>query len=144
MRITDSPRATPDTLDSAGNNGEVSQLFDTADVVVRLRDRNEVPTFEPFVIDVPEISGKRTLIGEPLVNGAGDPDIYSRNKLAFTIVAGDPEGLFKISECDGQVSVGRALITEAEELASHEIDNCRRRNQGWGGVRGGVAGGCGR
>ena len=117
LRITDAPKRTVDIMGRTP-----SRLFSETDVVIRLRDRNEVPTFDPFVLDVPEISSKRTLVGEPMVNGAGDPDIYARQKLAFTIQAGNDDNIFAISECDGQLKVARNLITQAADYASWEID----------------------
>ena len=87
--------------------------FDVEDVIVRLRDRNEAPSFTPFDLSVPEISARRTLVGWPLLKGASDPDIYAVQELQFKIIGGNEDNIFGISLCEGQVKIETHLLESA-------------------------------
>ena len=112
LRATDSRYAK--SKDGATSNVE--------DVIVRLRDRNEGPVFNPFDNQVAEISARRTLVGYPLLGGAKDEDKYADQELQFTIIGGDPDGLFGISKCEGQLKVNVPLLPSAKGLSKGQID----------------------
>ena len=96
--------------------------YDVEDVIVRLNDRNEAPSFNPFDLLVPEISLRRMLVGYPLVQGASDPDIYADQGLQFKIIGGNEDNIFAISLCEGQVKVETPLLAAAAGLTKGKID----------------------
>ncbi|KAA0154911.1 hypothetical protein FNF29_02052 [Cafeteria roenbergensis] len=90
-------------------------------VTVRVRDVNDPPEFVEdggAVVSsasrtVPEGSSQNTLVGLPLM--ASDQD--AGQELRFFIASGDPDGVFAIGACSGQVHVG---TSNGAQLLDHE------------------------
>lgn len=91
-------------------------------IAVAILDRNDQPYFldqrgSVITTDertVPEGSSINTLVGLPVI--AGDQD--AAQELRFSILSGDPDGLFAIGACSGQVHV---VTTTASDL-DHETN----------------------
>jgi len=95
-------------------------LFGTAQVIVHILDENEQPVFDNTVRYISENSLKYTKVGSKLEGT--DPDIYSRQRLAYEIVDGNSEGIFKVIDCDGQLEVLKDKWGKDDSLNGFTLD----------------------
>ena len=98
---------------TAADNGASRGNTGRTEVVIRIVDVNERPTVYDATFDLNENSVSDTKVGKPIV--ATDPDKYSRQKLRYTITAGNSDRIFMISDCDGQITIDKDSWTPSKD-----------------------------
>jgi hypothetical protein len=92
-------------------------------ITVNVVDLNDLPVFldgsgaptSSYSRTIPEMSAQNALVGLPLA--ASDQD--ARQELRFSIISGDPNSIFAIGTCSGQISVA---TTNGATLLDHETN----------------------
>ncbi|CAI8026957.1 Protocadherin Fat 4 [Geodia barretti] len=95
------------------------QFTAQAELLVQVADVNDhIPEFSSNVyhVSVPEQSGMGTLVG---VVAATDADTGVNADLVYSIIAGDPDGIFSIDPLAGEVIISRGL--DFESVPSHSL-----------------------
>ena len=96
-----------------------SEMDDAATVTVTIADVNE----PPYVEDVAVTAMENAVVGDEI--GAGvfaisDQDVGPGGELSFTIVSGDPQGVFEVS-ADGKLLVARSGVMDPDEYPQYVL-----------------------
>jgi hypothetical protein len=94
----------------------VGALSDTAAVTVNVTNINEIPVADDAAVSVDENSANGTVVGTV---AAIDPDVG--DTLAYSITAGNSDGIFAIDSATGQITVADNAKLDYETAPSHSL-----------------------